>query len=119
MVKRQARESIDAQKHQMIAALYANSAFDEDKKGPEERKKRIESFERHFDSAIEAIYHPERQASNEIDWDNPFWAAAKRARERQKAMIEGMRVNIDDNTTVDEVTEGQLQPPVTSADQLS
>jgi hypothetical protein len=106
-VKRQTRESIEAQKHQMIAALYANSAFDENgKDGGEARIKRIKSFEEHFNRAIEFVYNPERHARKEsdIDWNNPFWAAAKRAQQRRIELARNHGV-ITDDTTVAEVVD--------------
>lgn len=89
MVKREAVKSIEAQKHQMIAALYGNSAFDESKEGMKSRDERIKGIEKHFNKAIEIVYNPESAKDPELDWDNPFWAAAKRSKERRIEQFEG------------------------------
>jgi hypothetical protein len=103
MVKRQAVASIESQKYQMIAALYANSAFDESEEGIKARAERIKGLEEHFTKAIELVYHPElhRDETPEIDWDNPFWAAAKRAQQRRMERFAGE----NDGTTVGQVVE--------------
>lgn len=89
MVKREAVKSIENQKHQMIASLHANSVFDESEKGLEERKKRIENIEKHFNTAIELVYDPSLHQEQEIDWNNPFWAAARRSLDRRMERIRG------------------------------
>lgn len=89
MVKRQTVASIEAQKHQMISALYANSAFDEDKQGVEARQERIKGIEHHFNKAIEIVYNPSLHKESEIDWTNPFWAAARRAQQRRLERFRG------------------------------
>lgn len=104
MLKRQAVQSIEAQKHQMIASLYANSAFDESEEGLKARTQRIEGFEEHFNKAVELVYHPELHKTEEIDWTNPFWAAAKRAYDRQLEQVRG------EPGTVNDVVGDQLDP---------
>lgn len=89
MLKREARASIESQKHQMIAALYANSAFDESKDGTKARAEQIKQIEKHFNRAIELVYNPDLPSSDEkeIDWENPFWAAAKRAQQKRQEIV--------------------------------
>lgn len=99
MVKREAVKSIEAQKHQMIAALYANSAFEETEKALKQREERIKGLEQHFNKAIEMVYHPELHQVQDIDWNNPFWAAAQRAKEQRMAKFRGE----DPESTVGEV----------------
>lgn len=89
MVKRQAVESIERQKIQMIAALYANSAFEDSDDNIQIRAKRISDLEGHFNKAIELVYNPELHKQEEIDWTNPFWAAAKRSYDRKLEEIRG------------------------------
>lgn len=103
MIKRETRTSIEAQKHQMISALYANSAFDESEKGVEARQERIKGIEEHFNKAVEMIYHPELHKETDIDWDNPFWAAARRAKERRMERFRG-------EATVAQVIEENEEP---------
>jgi hypothetical protein len=90
MVKREARTAIETQKMHMVAALYANSAFDESEEGLKARGERIDTLEEAFDKAITLIYNPhayDDEKAQEIDWDNPFWAAAKRAQQRRQALL--------------------------------
>jgi hypothetical protein len=105
MVKRQARESIEKQKAQMIAALYANSAFDESKEGQKARAERIKSIEKHFNRAIELIYDPHSSDpdENEIDWNNPFWMAARRAKQRRDEIVAAQKgtANVQDVIEMD------------------
>lgn len=86
MVQRKAAESIEQQKHQMVAALYSNPNWDDEKN---DRPKQIEALEANFNKAIELVYAPEEvKKPVEIDWDNPFWAAAKRAYEKRGIKID-------------------------------
>lgn len=92
MVKREAVKSVESQKHQMISALYANSAFDKTEKGIKVRQDQIKEIESHFNKAIELIYNPELHKEQEIDWNNPFWAAARRAQQRRLERVRGETV---------------------------
>lgn len=89
MVRREAVKSIETQKLQMISALYANSAFDESEQGLNERKKRIKDIEDNFNKAIELVYNPDAHKESEIDWNNPFWQAARRAQQRRMERFRG------------------------------
>jgi hypothetical protein len=105
MLKRQAVNSIEAQKHQMIAALYANTNWDDEKN---DRNQRIKELEEHFKRAIELVYDPSLAEGEEIDWDNPFWAAAKRAYDKKLARIRGESPNAQVADVVDaEVLEAR------------
>lgn len=86
MLKRQAVMSIETQKHQMIAALYSNTNWDDEKN---DRPERIKELERQFNRAIELVYDPSLADGEEIDWKNPFWAAAKRAYDRKLERTRG------------------------------
>jgi hypothetical protein len=73
----------------MIAAFYANTNLDSEEN---DRPKRIQELEGHFNKAIEIIYNdgvdPDEK---EIDWNNPFWAAARRAYDRKLEKLRGER----------------------------
>lgn len=105
MVKRETVKSVEDQKHQMISALYANSAFDESDEGVEARQERIKGIEEHFNKAIEIIYNPKLHQETEIDWSNPFWAAARRAKQRRMERFRG-------EATVAEVIEENEEPAI-------
>lgn len=91
MVKREARADMTAQKNLMISSLYANSLFDESEENVKARTERIKSIEKHFNRAITLVYDPHAfdHETAEIDWDNPFWQAARRSIERNKALVAG------------------------------
>lgn len=103
MVKREARAAIETQKMQMVAALYANSAFDESEEGLKARSERIDALEEAFDKAITLIYDPDayEHEKGDIDWDNPFWAAARRAQDRREALL----AQANSNDTVQNVVQ--------------
>jgi hypothetical protein len=88
IIRREAVESIESQRTQMIAALFANPNWDGD--NAEKRTQQIQTLNEHFNKAIESIYFP-KGVEPDIDWDNPFYAAAKRGLEktRQKYGITG------------------------------
>lgn len=99
MIKRQAVEAIEAQKHQMISALYANSAYSKYKEGPKDRAEQIKELEKHFSKAVELVYNPNAHKGEEIDWKNPFWSAHKRAYQKTLDRISG------ENKTVQQVLQ--------------
>lgn len=103
MRKRKAVEAIEQQKHQLITALYSNPNWDDEKA---KRPEKIQEIEQKFDEAIKLVYNPElaNAGEQEIDWDSPFWAAAKRSQERifaarpelrNKTVKEGMAYEMD------------------------
>jgi hypothetical protein len=102
MLKRQAVESIEAQKHAMVAAMYANGNMDGD-----DISKAVESVEEHFQKTVKAIYGPPVQQQirdkREPDWDNPFWAAAKRSYEKQHESMHRLRGGADESMSVEDV----------------
>lgn len=99
MVQRQAVQSIEAQRMQIIAALYSNPNWDDERA---ERSERISELNDHFNEAIELVYYPDARKEPEIDWNNPFYAAAKRGIERTR---EKHRMLIGDASTMRDVVE--------------
>lgn len=66
----------------MIAALWANSNWDDTKDDKGHRKQAIEGINESFIEALEAIDDAmdskDRQEEEKLDRDNPFFAAAER-----------------------------------------
>jgi hypothetical protein len=60
----------------MVAALYSNPNWDDEKN---DRTARIKELNKHYNETIERIYHPERFKEIDIDWSNPFWQAHQRS----------------------------------------
>lgn len=81
-MKRAILESLDKRKSSMIASLWANSNYDDDKGS---RKRAIEEIEENFSQVVDSIVNPNQEA--DIDPDNPFFNPAARA----KAQIEAPR----------------------------
>lgn len=77
--KRTAAERVHDLKHAMISGAWANSNFDDGKNGREQLLKKIDEF---ADTAIASIYgeQEEDEYNQEIDENNPFWAAAQRSK---------------------------------------
>lgn len=65
----------------MVSALYSNPNWDD---ASNDRTARIKDLNKHYNEAIEQIYHPERFQGVEIDWDNPFWQAHQRSVQRTR-----------------------------------
>jgi hypothetical protein len=64
-------ESLERRKEAMIASLWANSNYDDDKGT---RRSAIEEIERNFAEA--------QSAEEEIDYENPFFGAVKEGEKR-------------------------------------
>jgi hypothetical protein len=74
---RHAIEGLERRKDQMIASLWSNSNYDDDKGT---RTNAIEELEHHYDEAIALILHgPQDSQEEDIDEDNPFFQPALRA----------------------------------------
>lgn len=64
----------------MTAALFSNPTWDSE---GNDRQARIRELNDQFNEAIELVYDPHAH-DNDIDWNNPFYAAAKRGLERTR-----------------------------------
>jgi intergrase/recombinase len=106
IIQREACESIEAQRVQMISALFANSNWDGD--NSQARADHIKELNRHFNDAIELVYFPQGQA-DDIDWKNPFYAAARRG--LQKTRLKYGLVK-DETAEVIELTTKQDQEQI-------
>ena len=65
----------------MVAALYSNPNWDSE---DNDRQGRIKELNKHYNEAIERVYHPERFREIEIDWNSPFWQAHQRSIQRTR-----------------------------------
>lgn len=65
----------------MIAALFANQNWDDPKSN---RAQYITELNAKFDEAIENVYNPQSLEEDQIDWNNPFWMAARRNLEKTR-----------------------------------
>lgn len=83
----------------MSAALYANPNWDGENSS--KRVEQLKEWAAHFNRAIELVYYPEGNEPD-IDWDNPFYAAAKRGLERTRLKY-GLK-DVGDNS-MEEVIE--------------
>ena len=92
IIIREAVQSIEQQRRDMIAACYANPNWD-GKENSEKRNEYIKSLNEHFNNAITSIYNPQREVEQDVDWSNPFYAAHKREIERTK---EAFRLALQD-----------------------
>ena len=77
-MRRKLTETLERRKEMMIAALWANSGF-EGQDGANARREAIEELEEHYDDAVKNILlKRQKQEEDEIDKENPFFAAAER-----------------------------------------
>jgi hypothetical protein len=79
IIQREAVESIERQRSTMIAALFSNPTWDDEKN---DRTTRIQELNRQFNDAIELVYNP--RPKHDVDWQNPFYAAAKRGLQKTR-----------------------------------
>lgn len=79
IIQREAAESIEVQRTTMIAALFSNPTWDDEKN---DRTTRIQELNRQFNEAIELVYNP--RPKHDVDWNNPFYAAAKRGLQKTR-----------------------------------
>jgi hypothetical protein len=98
--------SIEQQRRDMIAACYSNPNWD-GKDNSSKREEYLKKLNEHFNQAITAVYAPpdKKRDEQDVDWDNPFFAAHKREIEKTKA---AMRLVLDDQgKTAGELLAGQ------------
>lgn len=76
-MRRKLTETLERRKEMMIAALWANSGF-EGQDGANARREAIEELEEHYDDAVKNILLKRQHKEDEIDKENPFFAAAER-----------------------------------------
>jgi hypothetical protein len=101
-VIREARETIEQSRRDMILACYANPNWD-GKDNADKRTQYLKDVNDHFNKAISALYAPRDQAREvDVDWNNPFFAAHKREIERTKALFQA---HIDGKTAGQAVDE--------------
>ena len=87
ILKREAIESIEQQRRDMIVASYSNPNWDT-KEGSEKRGDYIRDINRHYNEIISRIYDPTGGAKEQaVDWKNPFYAAHRREIERTKELF--------------------------------
>lgn len=83
----------------MISALWSNSNYDDDKGT---RQKAIQDIETSFDNAVKEIFNSDNNEQNEINEENPFFAAAKKG---QKKLFEQVGITDKENSTVKDVID--------------
>ena len=109
IVVREAVESIEQQRRDMIAACYSNPNWD-GKDNADKRKQYLDDLNRHFNEAITAVYHPHGPREQDVDWNNPFFAAHKREIARTQEALRLMQEGTDPADEVPEVAEAKAEP---------
>jgi uncharacterized protein YnzC (UPF0291/DUF896 family) len=100
-LRREAVDSIEKQRRDMIAASYSNPNWD-GKENAQKRQEYLKELNRHFNNAITRLYYPDgEQAGQDVDWDNPFYAAHRREMARTKELFEWAQ----DGKTAGEILE--------------
>lgn len=97
---REAKEQIENQRTAMTAALFSNPNWDQTEAN---RDQYIKQLNDSYNKAIAALYDPDINKEPEIDWDNPFYAAALRGMERTRKMYGG-----DPDTPVGELIAREI-----------
>ena len=79
--KRKIADSLSARRDREIASLWGNPNLDNEKK-PELRQEMMNAVDEQFSNAIAALYG--EIIEEEVDWDDPFLAPAKKSMEDMK-----------------------------------
>lgn len=87
------------QKQSMVAALWSNSNWDDDKDNKGHRKRAIEGIEENYREAIEAVElamstRPVEE-EEKMDDNNPFFAAAERGLQKIETAYSGKPIPKD------------------------
>lgn len=98
-MKRQVVDRLEARKDQMIASLWANSNYDDDKGT---RQKAIEEIEENFQSVVDQIFDGEPQEEEIDEQNNPFFKSAKKGQEK---LFRQVGITSDENSTVKDVID--------------
>lgn len=103
MLKRELVDDMRDQKGRMIAALWSNSNYDPQEEGQESpRNSLVEEIEGNFDEAVARVYgYDDESLAEDIDWEDPFFAAAKRGMEK----IDEQMPSVDPDGTMGEQME--------------
>jgi DNA polymerase III delta prime subunit len=83
IVRREGIQAIELQRSNMIAAVFTNPTWDDPKN---DRQAYLEELHNNFNRAIEILSYGDKREP-EIDWDNPFYAAARRNLEKTRQKI--------------------------------
>jgi hypothetical protein len=109
MVRRHAIKSMEEQRSRIVAALYSNPNWDQKEAN---RGDIIKQISAQFNEAMELVYSSKeevrRRKEADIDWNNPFWQAAKRAQDRLKQRFGLAESTQEDREQVAALTEDQL-----------
>lgn len=82
--KRKIAEELSQRRALEIAALWGNSNYD-NSEHPEIRQNLMQQVDEQYSSALQALYEGTiDNGEEEIDWDDPFFAASKRGIEKRK-----------------------------------
>jgi hypothetical protein len=68
----------------MVAGVWSNSNYDDEKNSRQGFLNRIDEF---YDHAVSTIYDDENRHLEEIDMDDPFFAAMKRPAQVQEMLV--------------------------------
>jgi hypothetical protein len=68
----------------MVSGVWSNSNYDDEKNSRREFLNRIDEF---YDNAVATIYDHEDRHVEEIDMDDPFFAAMKRPAQVQELLV--------------------------------
>lgn len=89
----------------MHSALFSNPNWDDEKNNREER---LKALDKSFNEAIELVYGIRRR-ERDVDWNNPFYAAAKRGLERTREKYSWALEGKTMNEVVPEMSQEQLR----------
>jgi hypothetical protein len=81
--KRKIADSLSARRDREIAALWGNTNLDNDKT-PNLRQDLMDSVDEQFSRAIAILYGEISAQEEDVDWDDPFLAPAKKKMEEMK-----------------------------------
>lgn len=102
MLKRELVTDLDKRKTALVGALWANSNWDGEEA---DRDSAIQKLEESYEKSVGIIYGyvvADELSEDEVDWDDPFFAAAKRGMEKT-----GLMSSDSSDGTVGELLDNQ------------
>lgn len=113
MLKRELVADLDNRKMALVSALWANSNWDGEEA---DRQGAIKNLEESYENSLAIIYgYAEEKSDDDVDWDDPFFAAAKRGMQSTGLMKSD---SSDDGTVGDLIDNEQKELTEEELDKL-
>lgn len=114
IIQRETVEHIEQQRLTITSAVFSNPTWDEPGNN---RKQYLEELNQGFNRAIELVYYPEGRPGERIDWNKPWFAAAKRGLAKTQEKLEWIKKQQKMGEAV-QISQEQLEARKRSREQI-